>query len=783
MSVARSNQKNVEEIMKATLSFASTLRYWFKELIMEKKGKWLKVLACMLAIVFIVFIGNYILTSVVQKKVGEALKNLSTKIHTDFSSIDVNLFKATVSINNLHLLLVPVTGQHQHSFYCSDVSLTGINFFKMLGSKELVIKRVSIGPSKIVLDEFLLNKNDSTEAVLHHLNMAFKKITFIKIQFEKITTWLQSGGANKLLLRGNITMENAGIFVLNKSAAFQLGEVRGILSDITYPVFHARRAVLIKDLIIDSKKKILQANSLRMVSLNKNKVNGQKKSYPATQVALNVESLKISQINIRKLLSTEQLDRFPSKKDSSSVKVKGLTMTITPSNTNRPDPQSIFLPQVLLTGVNFERALSEDSIFINQLKSAGAEIKLNPSFLDKKTDDITKNLTDLSAPFRSLSIKKIDLSRMKIWLHSRLLLKGNVAVDEAVFNGFDQYDTGSFHIGAIKCNFSNISYPLSNGYYKIHIKRLLADSRKQLLRIDSIKLIPQYSKFEFDKKLGHQVDRIEATIAQIEILKLNVIQLIHKKLLADKLVINDSRFSIFRDRRLPRPLKEQPMFNSYLKKIPYEVRIHTLKVSNSSVLYEEFPKEGTQSGILKMGKINLTMSPVLNHPYKNDPAYSEMNIKGVLMDAGIVQANIRMPFRKNINYIKGFIRNLDLSKLNSSAENLGKFHIESGLLNELDFHFTATEKKATGEIIGEYHNLVIDKLISKKGVKKIAKVPSFFLKHLIIPKNKDKSMNVAKRTGKISYNRDPTRLVSYYYLKALLSGIRSSFALGFFLPK
>ena len=117
LSVARSNQKNVEEIMKATLSFASTLRYWFKELIMEKKGKWLKVLACMLAIVFIVFIGNYILTSVVQKKVGEALKNLSTKIHTDFSSIDVNLFKGTVSINNLHLLLVPVTGQHQHSFY------------------------------------------------------------------------------------------------------------------------------------------------------------------------------------------------------------------------------------------------------------------------------------------------------------------------------------------------------------------------------------------------------------------------------------------------------------------------------------------------------------------------------------------------------------------------------------------------------------------------------------------------------------------------------------------
>jgi hypothetical protein len=301
--------------------------------------------------------------------------------------------------------------------------------------------------------------------------------------------------------------------------------------------------------------------------------------------------------------------------------------------------------------------------------------------------------------------------------------------------------------------------------------------------MDSVQLVPQYSKLEFAKKLGHQADRIEATISQIEILKLNFGQLIHKKLLADKVIINNSHFYIFRDRRLPRTSKEEPMINGYLKKIPYQVRIHTFRLNNSNVLYEEFPKDGTQSGILKIGKMNLTMSPVVNHPYKNDPLYSEMNVKGNLMDAGTIQANIRLSLAGNTSYTKGFIRNLDLSKLNSSAENLGKFHIESGLLNELDFHFTATEKKATGEIVGEYHDLVIDKLTLKKGKKKVAKVPSFFLKHLIIPKNKDKSMNVSRRTGKISYDRDPTRFMSYYFLKALLSGIRSSFALGFLLPK
>ena len=83
-------------------------------------------------------------------------------------------------------------------------------------------------------------------------------------------------------------------------------------------------------------------------------------------------------------------------------------------------------------------------------------------------------------------------------------------------------------------------------------------------------------------------------------------------------------------------------------------------------------------------------------------------------------------------------------------------------------------------IVGEYHDLVIDKL-KDDGIT-VAKLPSFALRNIIIPKNKDKSLEVQKRTGKIDYDRDPTRLVTFYLLKALLSGIRASFDFGFLLP-
>jgi len=341
----------------------------------------------------------------------------------------------------------------------------------------------------------------------------------------------------------------------------------------------------------------------------------------------------------------------------------------------------------------------------------------------------------------------------------------------------------SFKYSSIECNISNINYSIPNNYRRIHINELIADSKKALMKIDDLKIATEYSKFEFGKKLGHQADYIEATVPEIEISQLNYDQLLSKKLVADEITINNSNIYFFRDRRLPRQLKQQPMPNGYLKQIPIEVRINTFKINNASIVSEEFPKAGNQSGYLAIDKVNIAMSPVLNHPYENDAPYSETYVKGSIMNAGTIEATIQGPLRKNIYFIKGVIKDLDLPKLNPSAENLGRFHVKSGILNVLDFHFTATEEKATGEIVGEYHNLLIDRLKEKSGEKKVAKVPTFLLKHLIIPKDKDESLNVKKRTGKIDYKRDPTRMVSFYFLKSLLSGIRESFTLGFLLPE
>ena len=415
------------------------------------------------------------------------------------------------------------------------------------------------------------------------------------------------------------------------------------------------------------------------------------------------------------------------------------------------------------------------------------DIKIDRSLLNKNEILKRKILSQLKVPFRNFMVNKFTLSGANIWLHSskkdQLLLKGNFSMNNVALNLPVTTGGPEFHLAAITCDLSDIYYPLPDGSYIVDINRLTLDSRKEILRINSLKIVPRYNKYQLGKKSGHQEDWINTEIGEIAISKLDVLGLLNKKLKADEVALNDCKIYAFRDRRLPRLLIRQPMPNDYLKRIPFEIRVRQLKINNASVVSEEFPKDGTQTGKLQFENMNISMSPVLNFPNKNDPLYSNTYIQGTIMNSGYIDATIHAPLEKNIYYIKGSIINLDLSKLNSSAENLGKFHIQSGILNSLYFHFTATDKKASGEIIGEYHNLIIEKLKINEGVKKIAKVPTFFLKHFIIPKNKDKSMDVAKRTGKIEYKRDPTRMVTFYFLKSLLSGIRASFGLGFLLPK
>jgi hypothetical protein len=742
--------------------------------IKKKKRRWSKwqiITFCIAGVFIIVLSGAAILNRVVENKVREQLEHVSPFAKIAFSSIHANLLVSSLSINDLSIQLKhdTVDQQNKHLFNFSRAEFTGLDFFKIMFHKKLSISRLRLGKGEIKLDEIILNKKDSVQYdSLPH--MPFENVSINHFEIAESKVWLHSDKDDKLILKGNIDIDKININNLNKSSlskSFHFVAIECNVTEVNYSIPGTYHILQIKKLAINSRKTMLRIDSLKIIPQYSQSEFNAKQNLETNHIETSISSIEILKPDISRLFYKELI--------AGKVLINESQTNIVINGNSKKSLLSQSIPAAYLNQIPLEIRI--DTFKINHSAFVYKKFTNEKSQSGLKEE---KKILD-SMHFRNISINHFEIAETNVKLLAND--RNQFRIERIILDDLKKQGNGNFHFNALECSLSKIDYSIPNSYYTVHLNQLLIDSKKALLQIDDLKINSKYSKYQLGEKLGYQADYLEATIPNIEISKLDVPGLIHKKLIADKLVISNCRMYAFRDRRLPRKLKEQPMLLGYLKQIPVEVHINTFKINNALAVSEEFPKVGTQTGILKIERINVLMSPLLNHPHKNDPDFSNTYVEGSIMDAGTIQASIHAPVTRNIYYIKGAIKNLNLPKLNPSSENLGKFHIESGILNNLDFHFTATEEKAYGEIVGEYHDLVIDRLKNKNGENKVAKIPTFFLKHLIIPKNKDKNMKVSKRTGKIDYKRDSTRLVTFYFLKALLSGIRASFDLGFLLPQ
>jgi hypothetical protein len=367
-----------------------------------------------------------------------------------------------------------------------------------------------------------------------------------------------------------------------------------------------------------------------------------------------------------------------------------------------------------------------------------------------------------------------------------LALKGAITVHGLHLNANSRNSHQMFRPEAVDFNFTDVKFNASNSAYHIRVGGARMQSRSATLSLTNVFIIPRYGKYEFSRRLGYQADRIEGGIDRVIITHPDWNHLANKGVYAASVKIEGYNIHVFRDRRLPLRPDVQPLPMDCLKKMAFTVKIKELKMANGEVSYEEFPKNGTQTGILRIERFALAIAPFTNRAALVNNRCLVLTTAGAIMGSGNVYATMFMPFDNDKYFIKGAINNLDLTMLNSSSENLGKIRIKSGLLDSLGFEFGFDHVKSSGKIVGIYHRLIIQPLKRKgfeQGEKKIAKFQSFMLRHLVIPLNKGRSMPQSNRTGTIAYNRDSTRMVSYYLLQSLLTGIKSSFKLGFLLPK
>lgn len=461
----------------------------------------------------------------------------------------------------------------------------------------------------------------------------------------------------------------------------------------------------------------------------------------------------------------------------SAIMVKNLDIRFTPRVGDTARSHHVTVGEVDLEGIGFFAWIFSHKLRLRTLQLEDCGVELDKALLDSGAMP-----QGLKPPFAEAIIGRIQLVNVKLREgRKELSAEGDLEIDSvhlAMLGDSTRVDYGGVHVHLTEARYN---YP--EAYSVLHLSGVDLDSHNAELRIDTARITPTVGKLELGKIKGHQEDVVEGISTGISVTGLDLKQLRQHRLVADRVVIGGSRIEVFRDRRLPLEAGEKPLPVDYLKSLPVDLRVREVDLGTTTFTYEEFPKDGDKTGYLRIVRLKGHITPLINHPTEGDPAYITVVTQGSLMGSGTVSSTMHMPLRKGDPYtVEGAFHDLDVTSLNPSAENLGDLHLESGLLNNLSFSFSMTSEKSTGKIVGEYHNLVADKLKGKGAVKKTDKLKSFFLKHLIIPKDKDHTLPVAHRTGKVDYKRDPTRYFSYYMLHSLLVGVKASFSLGFLLP-
>jgi len=463
-----------------------------------------------------------------------------------------------------------------------------------------------------------------------------------------------------------------------------------------------------------------------------------------------------------------------------------------------PGPDSshhheISINRIAVRGIGYFSLLTAHRLHIRYVQLQGCEATFDDYLLDKK---IPMPKMQDPPPFREVSLDEFEIRDMNARVYKEegkgghkttfetLGYEGNLIVRQIQLRDVNRpIDSTNLHYGAVRVLGKSAVYVIPGAYEKLRLKNMELNSSDSTLRIESARVDPTVDKEELGRIKGVQVDVVEALSEGIAVTGLEVRALSEQRLIANKITIRTNNIHVFRDRRLRREEEEKPLPIDYLRSQPVTVRVKSVKFGTTTFSYEEFPAKGDETGTLRIVRLSGSLSPLINHPVEGDPAYLTMVSEGSLMGSGTVTATTKMPLRKGEPYkVEGAFHELDVTKLNPSAENLGGLHLASGMLNSLAFQFDMTAEKSTGKIIGEYHNLVVQKLKNLKEPRKVDKMKSWALKAFIIPLNKDRSLPESKRTGAVDYKRDPSRQFSYYLLHSLLVGVKKSFALGFLLP-
>jgi hypothetical protein len=449
---------------------------------------------------------------------------------------------------------------------------------------------------------------------------------------------------------------------------------------------------------------------------------------------------------------------------------------------------SIKSDRVHLLEFNFLQFLLKKSLLLQKADFQGASLTVG---MRKKTADNKQFFEEtipraLTRAFNRIYADTVHLGSAGINVYYRN--KATRQVDRQRIDGWDilfqvfevNRDLGKLNFlysRAISAKLSNFSYDLPDGLNQVYLGTLNADVNRGRIYLDSVKLVPKYSKVAYAAKYGKKIDRIEVTNTNSSIEGFNFKEwLYYGRYVAEEVWLRKTDISVYTDKTYPPDkAKLRDMPQEILGQVPIELYIGKTSLVDWNIQYEEKADNLMEPGSIEFHHLTGTISAVTNIPNQMDTTVVKLLFTTGLMENGRVNLGIDIPLSdpECTFTFWGNMNGMDMREINPLLMSLVQIRITKGETYGMNFKGQANKYFASGTVDLRYSDLNVE-VLDEKGETSFKEWAMKVLANNFVIKN---SNRLFPRTGKIDYVRNEYLSIFNYGAKALLTGIKESIGL------
>ncbi|MES2545860.1 MAG: hypothetical protein V4548_13320 [Bacteroidota bacterium] len=297
------------------------------------------------------------------------------------------------------------------------------------------------------------------------------------------------------------------------------------------------------------------------------------------------------------------------------------------------------------------------------------------------------------------------------------------------------------------------------------------------LKISKLAFLPQCTRKEFTRKISKEKDLYTCTADSLKIenikwgFKEDVLFFNCSTIILDKLSAN-----IYRGKMPDDDLKKKHLYNKLLRDIPFPLRIDTLFVRNSKVVYEEEVDFKKGAGVVRLDRFNIKASPVQSGygQKKMDDLKIKINCRFMETAPLVVDWRLNVLDKSDGFKIKGKIKNLNMTQLYPFAKPYMNASV-TGVFEEMTFDFKGNDRVSKGNLDLKYHDLKVT-LFKKNNPEKKSKLKSFFANLFV--KNDSKGQKDSKASEKdvktiaVEVERIPEKSFYNFLWRSIMEGLK-----------